>query len=115
MKKGICYLAICTFTALILVGCASDQSKTQEYNEAKKAAWDFVKEEGWDNTADEDWQSAEVTEVIADQTFELLDDTFEGNEALRVSFKDKENVVTGTPLILIDPDTNEVIGYMPGE
>ncbi|ARK25037.1 hypothetical protein SporoP37_10515 [Sporosarcina sp. P37] len=36
-------------------------------------------------------------------------------EVLTVSFEDAENVVTGTPQILIDPNTYKVIGYMPTE
>ena len=38
-----------------------------------------------------------------------------GKEVAAVSFQDKENVVNGTPLILVDLDTNAVVGYMPSE
>ena len=53
--------------------------------------------------------------MTADDSYELLDETYEGKEVLSVSFEDKKNVVVGTPLILVAPDTNEVIGYMLGE
>ena len=56
-----------------------------------------------------------MKKMIANNSYELLDKTYEGKEILIVSFEDKENVVVGTPLILIDPNLNEVIGYMPGE
>lgn len=51
----------------------------------------------------------------ADNSYEFLDKTYDGKEVLMVSFEDKDNVVLGTPLILVDPITNEVIGYMPSE
>ncbi|MGB5946964.1 hypothetical protein [Paenisporosarcina sp.] len=45
----------------------------------------------------------------------MLDTRYEGNEVAAVSFHDKDNVVVGTPLILVDLETNEVVGYMPSE
>lgn len=44
-----------------------------------------------------------------------MDKTYEGREVLLVTFEDKENVVVGTPLILLDSETNHVVGYMLGE
>ncbi|MCI2255547.1 hypothetical protein L2D08_14325 [Domibacillus sp. PGB-M46] len=82
------------------------------YDDARKSAWDFVKEKSWDDWAEENWQSANVTKTIADNNYELLDSTYEGTKVLLVSFEDKENLVIGTPPILIDPNTNKVIGYM---
>ncbi|AJD90293.1 hypothetical protein JMA_09760 [Jeotgalibacillus malaysiensis] len=62
-----------------------------------------------------DWKSAEVRNVTADQSYELLDDSYRGEDALYVIFENKENLTNGTPNILIDPDTNEVMGYMATE
>ncbi|MDZ5712678.1 hypothetical protein [Jeotgalibacillus haloalkalitolerans] len=120
MKKICWYLTVSTFAALMLVGCSNEQteetkSETGQYIEAKEAAWNYVKEQNWDDTAEEDWQNAEVTEVVADQSYEVLDEHFEGETALRVTFNDKGTVLTGTPSILIDPETNAVIGYVPTE
>ena len=58
---------------------------------------------------------AEIKKVDVNNKFELLDSNYEGMEVLSVSFEDKENIVVATPIILIDPDTNKVIGYMRSE
>lgn len=107
-------------SALLIVGCANkvnikSSESADEYVDVKAAAWAFVKERGWDNSAEDDWQSADVEETIADHRYVLLDKKDEEREVLLVSFKDVENVVTGTPPILVDSNTYEVIGYMPTE
>jgi hypothetical protein len=104
----------------MIVGCSIKQDRgnsnvIDNYEKIREVAWEFIEEKGWDDRAIEDWKSAEVKKTIADNSYELLDKTYEGKEVLRVSFEDKENVVVGPPLILVDPNTNEVIGFMPGE
>lgn len=103
-----------------IAGCSNNQDNMNAinkdgYDDARESAWDFVKEKGWDDRAEENWQSANVTKTIADNNSEFLDNDYEEKELLLISFKDKENVVLGTPSILIAPDTNKVIGYMPSE
>lgn len=114
------YFALKLFTIFWAIGCSNIQddmktTDTDNYNHIREVAWEFIREKGWDDTAREDWQSAVVKQTIADNSYELLDPTFVGKEALSVSFKDRGKVVIGTPSILVDPATNEVIGYMPGE
>ncbi|MBE1554611.1 hypothetical protein [Sporosarcina limicola] len=120
MKLKFLYLAITAFIILLVVSCSYNQdvgniTDTDSYEKVREVAWEFIEEKGWNDTAKEGWQSAKVKKIIADNSYELLDKTYEGKEILTVSFKDKENVVVGTPLILVDPDFNEVIGYMAGE
>lgn len=120
MKWKLLYLLITVFVMLLVVGCSNNEDVenseiTDEYENVREVAWEFIKEKGWNDTAKEDWESAEVKNVIADNNYELLDNTYEGKELLVVSFTDKENVVVGTPSILVDPENNEVVGYMPGE
>ena len=120
MKLKLLYIALTVFFMLLLVGCSNNKdagnaTDKDEYGKVREVAWRFVEEKGWSTTAKEGWQSAEVNKTIADNSYELLDKTYEGKEVLSVSFEDQENVVVGPPLILVDPDTNEVIGYMPGE
>lgn len=120
MIMRIVYLALALFTIFLVVGCSNNQDNVNSTNEdsydyARESAWNFVKEKGWDDAAKENGQSVNITKTIADNNYELLDNTYEGKEVLLVSFEDKENVVVGTPPILIDTNTNKVIGYMPGE
>ena len=120
MKLKILYLAITAFLILLLVGCSNNQdvgniNDTDSNEKVREVAWAFIEEKGWNDTAKEDWQNAKVQQIIADNSYELLDKTYEGKEILTDSFEDKENVVVGTPLILVDPNLNEVIGYMAGE
>lgn len=93
----------------------TNDSDKYSYEEIKAVAWEFIKEKGWIATVKEDWQDAEVKETIADNSYELLDNNYEGKKVLSVSFEDKENVVMGTPIILVDPTIKKVIGYMSGE
>ncbi len=120
MKLKFLYLAITAFLILLLVGCSNNQyvrniTDTDSYEKVREVAWDFIEEKEWNASAKEGWKSAEVKKIIADHRYEWLDKTYEGKEVLTVSFEDKENVVVGTPLILVDPNLNEVIGYMAGE
>jgi len=120
MKLKFLYLAITAFLIMLVAGCsdkqhAGDITDTDSYENVRKIAWEFIAEKGWNDTAKDGWQNAKVKKEIADNRYELLDKTYEGEEILSVSFEDKENVVVGTPIILVDPDTNEVIGYMAGE
>ena len=120
VKKAILYLVLAVFSTLLLVGCSGQQNTESQngadgHDGAREIAWDFVKANGWHHTASEKWQSAEVTKVVANNNYELLDETYDGQEVLSVTFEDEQNSVVGTPLILIEPDTNKVIGYMPTE
>lgn len=60
-------------------------------------------------------KSAVIKKMIADKSHELLDESYVGKLVFSVSFEDQDNVVVGTPVVLVDFDTHEVIGYIPGE
>ncbi|SES44437.1 hypothetical protein [Psychrobacillus sp. OK032] len=121
MKLKFLYLTITVFSIGIIIGCTNKQvieentNDTDNYGDVRAVAWEFINEKGWNDRAKEDWQSAKVKKTIADNSYELLDKTYDGKEVLTVSFEDKNSVVIGTPSILVDPDSNEVIGYMPSE
>lgn len=119
MKRATLYVVIAVILT-ILVGCSEnleseEQLNTDSYSESREAAWLFVKSNGWDLTAKENWQSAIVERVVVNNHYSLMDESYRGKEALAVSFEEKENVVVGPPVILIDIETNEVIGFMPSE
>lgn len=87
------------------------------YNASKirEIAWNFLEKRGWSDSAKEEWKSAAVTKIIVNKDYELLDKNYKGNGVFSVLFEDKENIVVSTPIILVDAETNNVIGYMPGE
>ncbi|WP_422123326.1 hypothetical protein DHX103_00500 [Planococcus sp. X10-3] len=120
MEKKILYWVLRFFLVILLVGCESSnvdsQSEVDDYNKAREAAWIFIDENGWNDTAKkENWQNAKVTTVIADGDYELLDLSYEGEEALAIVFEEIENAVVAPPKILVDAETNKVVGYMPSE
>lgn len=120
MKWKLLYLAKLALLILLLTGCSNDQdvgkiTASDSYESVRKIAWEFIEEQGWNNTAKEDWKSAEVKMTVAVNSYELFDEAYVGKEVLAISFKDKEYVVASTSIILVDPDTNEVIGYIAGE
>ena len=117
MKLKLLFL---TILFCLIAGCSNEEEAVKNtsvdgYESIRKAAWEFIQEKGWSGLAEGNWQSAKVEKIIADENYEMLDTHYEGKEVAAVSFQDKENVVVGTPLILVDLNTNEVVGYMPSE
>jgi putative lipoic acid-binding regulatory protein len=113
-------LSISIGVIFLIVGCSTTEdavndSSEDSYELVKEAAWEFVEVKGWSQSAKGNWQDAKVEIIITDQSYELLDTQYEGKEVASVSFQDKDNVVVGTPLILVDLDSHEVVGYMPSE
>ncbi|HWL23772.1 MAG TPA: hypothetical protein VNR38_08485 [Ureibacillus sp.] len=120
MKKT--KLIFLLFAAVILASCSNTpepnakvEKTDDEYGEIRAVAWDYLQHNDWHLWAKKDWENAIVEKIIADHRYELLDPTIEGKEVLRVSFEDRDVVIVGTPTILIDPQTKEVVGYMLGE
>ncbi|MFC6037954.1 hypothetical protein ACFPYN_00675 [Paenisporosarcina macmurdoensis] len=104
----------------LIVGCSATEvavndSSEDSYELVKEAAWEFVEVKGWNQSAKGNWRDAKVEIIITDQRYELLNTQYEGKEVASVSFQDKDNVVVGTPLILVDLESHEVVGYMPSE
>ena len=113
-------LLVLTILLCLIAGCSTTEDTVKDTNEdgyelVRKAAWEYIQKKGWSESAIGNWQSANVDIIKADGNYEMLDTRYVGSEVAAVSFHDKENVVVGTPLILVDPETNEVVGYMPNE
>jgi putative lipoic acid-binding regulatory protein len=120
MMLKLLLLSISICLIFLITGCtttedAVNDSSEDRYELVKEAAWEFVEEKGWSQSAKGNWQNAKVEIIITDQSYELFDTQYEGKEVASVSFQDKDNVVVGTPLILVDLDSHEVVGYMPSE
>ena len=122
MKKEVLFINKSKWLILLIImiwvtGCNEVEKSTgieQSYDDVKKVAWDYLNEQGWSENA-KDSSRAVVKKIVVIDNYELIDSSFEGTEAWSVSFVDKDNVVVGTPTILVDPKTKKVIGYMPGE
>lgn len=111
---------IIVFSVFLIASCSSsedvdDSNKKNNYDKIKEVAWNFLLEKGWDERALKDWKNADVKKIIVDDRYALLDNSYEGKEVLAISFEDKGKFVVGPPLILVDSNKIEVIGYLPGE
>lgn len=82
----------------------------------------FVSSYGWMMIAvlllsgcDDEQRIVNGNEPVDDDGYELLDDVYAGTEALAVSFEADPNSSVGVPTILVAPESDTVIGYLPGE
>ncbi|MCH7323325.1 hypothetical protein LZ480_15725 [Solibacillus sp. MA9] len=108
MKPKFLYFILPILSIWLIVGCTNKEAieKTdnpEQYTQIKQVPWAFVEENEWTNTTKGDWQSATVKNVIATNNYHLFDKTDEGNEALSVTFEDKDGVLISAPSILVDP------------
>ncbi|MCA0970886.1 hypothetical protein LCM20_09815 [Halobacillus litoralis] len=108
------FIGAAILSACLISGCSTEQQSTT-YQESIDTAWLFIESKGWDQTAKGNGDHAEVTEVVVDEDYVLMDESFHGEEVLSIRFEDKENVVVSTPVVLVEPKANEVVGYVPGE
>ncbi|WP_144841274.1 hypothetical protein [Metaplanococcus flavidus] len=111
------YLFIFTLImTLFLVGCGINETTVAgEDEEAQKAAWDYIVERDWNKNVQAGEQDVEVREVKVDSNYELLDESYIGERVLSISFEGDGKLVTEIPTIIVDSDTNEVVGYIPSE
>jgi hypothetical protein len=114
MKLKLIYLIITIMSLLLIFGCSSDKSNgnptdTENYKMVREVVWKYVEKQGWSNSK-EDWDSATVKKTIADDRYKTLDKTYIGKEIFVITLED----AIATPLIFVNPENNEVIGYMPG-
>lgn len=105
------YIFLIIISSLLIVGCSSNNNEENEsYGEIRAVVWNYSEEQGW-NYSKENWENASIRKIVADDSYKTLDGNIIGKEILIVSLEDK----VASPLIFVDPDTNEVIGHMPGE
>lgn len=106
--------------AVLLLSECDDEQRIVNGNEpvddeAIVVAWAYVTARNWQEPALDAGASAEVDRVTVDDGYELLDDVYAGTEALAVSFEADPNSSVGVPTILVAPESDTVIGYLPGE
>lgn len=85
--------------------------RLNQFDEEKKRAKTFLKEKGWDKQAGD----IALAQTVEDPQYaEWVDSPVKG-ELVAVSFLEKESSVIGVPVVYVDPESNKVAGYMPGE
>jgi hypothetical protein len=113
-KKYFCIFNM--FIVLILFGCSITSNSSDKYLEVKEIAWDYLVENKWESSASSDLEDVRVKKVQLQKGEGIINDTsYIGKEVLLIDFKEKENTVASPPRILIDPDSNKVIGHISGE
>ncbi len=119
MRRFVSVYGWMMIAVLLLVGCDEEQrvvnGNEPADDEAIAVAWSYVTARNWEGTAADDGQSAEVRRIVVADGVELFDDAWIGEEVLAVSFEAEPDSVIGVPTVLLAPETNEVIGYMPSE
>ena len=109
------------FIFLILIslsligGCSNNNNEgnvqdSESYGEIRVVVGNYIDKQGWDYSK-EDWESASIKKTIADDRYKTLDENYIGKEILIVTLED----TLASPSIFVDPNTNKVIGHMPGE
>ncbi|EIM05931.1 hypothetical protein A1A1_13682 [Planococcus antarcticus DSM 14505] len=105
-----------------LSGCNdfnADSSKSERDQQVLDNVWAFV--EGTEMPKDEEWKKAwlngEIEETEVTENITSYVDTakkYHGQTVLLITPTFEAELVA-YPRILVDPETREVIGYMPGE
>lgn len=114
MKKSFIFFAI--FLLILMAGC---NDLSEEDQKVRENVWSYVK--GTDMPVDEEWESAwlngeiEEIEVSEDSnSFSGLDEKYVG-QTVQLVTPVFETERIAYPSILVDPETKEVIGELPGE
>ena len=108
MRKGLLTLGLLG----MLTACSTNEAAFKgEFAQEKQAAWAFLADKDWDENAE---KRAVVTVTKNVQYVEWIAPA-DAAEWVAVSFKEKEASVTGVPVLLVDPETKKVAGYIPGE
>ncbi|MDX5324543.1 MAG: hypothetical protein LPJ96_13095 [Exiguobacterium sp.] len=119
MRRFVSVSGWMMIAVLLLVGCDEEQrvvnGNEPADDKAIAVAWAYVTARNWEEPAINAGGSAEVQRVTVDHGYELLDDTYFGSEVLAVSFASEPDSVVGVPTILVEPESDTVVGYMPGE
>ncbi|WP_215145173.1 hypothetical protein [Exiguobacterium qingdaonense] len=106
------------FTILMLVGCIqpSTSPSTQPDDETAiiKSAVTYLDNRKW-LLSDENGRQATIQSITVDDRYELFDARFEGTRAWLVTFPPDSQRTVEIPQVLVESESNEVIGYLTSE
>ncbi|MBE1556561.1 hypothetical protein [Sporosarcina limicola] len=125
MNKSLFFLMILSCLLISLTGCATKgnnagitseiSSENPQYTEQIEAARKYIIKNNWGTQNSVKTNTAVVSNHTVDSLDEVLSKKYVGKIVYKVSFEDEPNTVTGLPVVLIDKDSNNVIGYIPSE
>lgn len=111
------FTALC-FAIFMLVGCTQPSSLSSMPPDDEKAiinsAIEYLNNMEWLPT-DEDGKQATIQSITVDDRYELVDSRFEGTSAWLVTFPSDSQRTVEIPQVLVESESNKVIGYMPSE
>ena len=116
MKSKLTLVYILLFLSFFMMGCANNEveedkvKKDDGYTEVRNVVIDFIEEQGWQYSI-KDWEHARVEKLTVDAGNKFVDESYVGKEIYGVHMED----ALASPTIHVDPETLEVIGYVPGE
>jgi len=100
------------------MGCANSEieeekvKKNDSYTEVRNVVIDFIEQKGWVlQYSIKDREHARVEMLTVDASNKFVDETYIGKEIYGVHMED----ALASPTIYVDPETLDVIGYVPGE
>ncbi len=105
-------------TILMLTGCMHPSTSSSTYSDdeadAIKSAVLFLEQMDW-LPVNEDSKQATIQSIKVDDRYELLDSQFKETHAWLITFPTDSQRTIEIPHVLVDPESNEVIGYLPSE
>ncbi|WED56512.1 hypothetical protein OE059_06570 [Exiguobacterium profundum] len=117
MIRTSLFTALC-FAIFMLVGCTQTSSLSSMPPDDEKAiinsAIEYLNNMDW-LPIDEDGKQATIQSITVDDRFELVDSRFEGTQAWIVTFPSDSQRTVEIPQVLVESESNEVIGYLPSE
>lgn len=117
MIRTSLFTALC-FAIFMLVGCTQPSSLSSMPPDDEKViinhAIEYLNNMDW-LPNDEDGKQATIQSITVDDRYELVDSSFEGTRAWLVTFPSDSQRTIEIPQVLVESESNEVIGYLPSE
>ncbi|VXB29588.1 conserved exported hypothetical protein [Exiguobacterium sp. 8A] len=111
------YTPLC-FTMLMLVGCIQPSTSPSMLSDDEtaiiKSAVTYLQNKNWLPT-DENGKRATIQSITVDDRYDLVDDRFEGTRAWIVTFPPDSQRTVEIPQVLVESESNDVIGHLLSE
>ncbi|MBR3061536.1 MAG: hypothetical protein IKG65_03770 [Exiguobacterium sp.] len=106
------------FTIMMLVGCiqpsTSPSMPSDDERAIIKSAVTYLHNKNWLPT-DENGKQATIQSITVDDRYDLVDSRFEGTRAWLVTFPSDSQRTVEIPQVLVESESNDVIGHLLSE